>query len=61
MDFDWDTDMFADTEVHTECVRWTTAQLERRPRVARMAFDMWFFERKREVEEFRTFWLLKWS
>lgn len=61
MDFDWNTDTFADTDVHTECVRWTTDQLERKPRVTRMSYDMWFFERKRDIEEFRTFWLLKWS
>lgn len=61
LDFDWDLDMFSSAETHTECIEWTTAQLAEHPRAKRMSYDMWYFERKRELEEFQTFWLLKWS
>ena len=59
---DWDDDLDSPVDEHwTECVEWTVEQLEGQPRVKRMAYDMWYFERKREAEKFKTFWLLKWS
>lgn len=61
VDFDDDIDADFDSDRWTECVEWTIAQLDSQPRVKRMAYDMWVFERKREAEKFKTFWLLKWA
>ena len=60
-DFNWDADMFVDSELHTTCIEWTTAYLADKPDVTRMSYDQWYFKRKRDAEEFRTFWLIKWS
>jgi hypothetical protein len=61
VDVDDDMDADFDSDQWTECVEWTIVQLDSQPRVKRMAYDMWAFERKREAEKFKTFWLLKWA
>jgi hypothetical protein len=61
VDYEDDIDAKFDSTQWTECVEWTIAQLDSQPRVKRMAYDMWVFERKREAEKFKTFWLLKWA
>jgi len=61
IDFDDNIDSKFDSDQWTECVEWTIEQLAGQPRVKRMAYDMWEFERKREAEKFKTFWLLKWT
>lgn len=61
IDIDEDIDAMFDSDLWTECVEWTVKQLEGQPRVKRMAYDMWFFERKRDAEKFKTFWLIKWA
>lgn len=54
-DEDWfDFDRFSD------CIDWTTHCLESHPRAARMSYDEWWFERKRDLEKFQTLWALKW-
>lgn len=53
--------MFSDSQTHTECIDWVTEQLSNHPRAKRMSYDMWYFERKLDVEKFQTLWLLKWS
>ena len=60
MDWEEDIDAEYDSNRFTECVEWTVDQLANYPRVKRMAYDMWYFERKREAESFKTFWALKW-
>ena len=45
----------------TECIEWTVEQLASYPRVVRMAYDMWYFERKIDAEKFQTLWILKFS
>ena len=61
IDNDDDLDSLFDADAWTECVEWTVVQLASQPRVRRMAYDMWFFERKHEAEKFKTFWALKWA
>ena len=60
-DFNWEVDEFASPDIHSDCIEWTVKQLEQYPRVNRMAYDIWYFERKREAEQFQTLWLIKWS
>jgi hypothetical protein len=61
VDYDDNIDADFDSDQWTKCVEWTIAQLDSQPRVKRMAYDMWVFERKRDAEKFKTFWLLKWT
>lgn len=61
IDIDDDIDSMFDSDEWTACVEWTTAQLADYPRVTRMSYDMWYFERKKEAEKFKTFWLIKWA
>lgn len=61
IDYNDNIDADFDSDLWTECVEWTIVQLASQPRVKRMSYDMWFFERKREAEKFKTFWLIKWA
>ena len=42
-------------------VEWTVNQLKEWPDVRRMAFDMWYFKRKRDALKFQTFYNLVWA
>lgn len=44
-----------------EAVDWSTEQLQGWPDVNRMAYDMWFFKRKRDAEKFQILFNLKWA
>ena len=61
VDFDEDIDADINADLWTACIEWTDQHLASYPRVTRMAYDMWYFERKREAEKFQTVWLLKFS
>ena len=61
IDYDENIDSYLDTETLDKCVRWTTEHLESYPRVVRMAYDMWYFERKLEAERFQSLWMLRFS
>ena len=45
----------------TESIEWAEQQLKNYPRVVRMSYDMWYFERKIEAEKFQTLWMLRFS
>ena len=60
IDYNENIDAPAD-EDWTDCIEWTVKQLASQPRVKRMAYDMWYFERKHEAEKFQTLWLLRFS
>lgn len=54
-DEDWfDFDRFSD------CIDWTGQHLEPHPRVVRMSYDEWYFERRTDLEKFQTLWGLRW-
>lgn len=42
-------------------IEWTESQLKTWPNVKRMAYDQWYFKRKRDAEKFKTFFLLTWA
>jgi hypothetical protein len=61
VDHDDDMDARFDANRWTGSIEWTEQQLVSYPRVVRMAYDMWYFERKNEAEKFQILWLLKFS
>ena len=61
IDYDDDIDAYVDTNALEGCINWTQEHLKSYPRVVRMAYDMWYFERKIEAERFQTLWMLKFS
>ena len=44
-----------------ERVKWAVEQLTGWSGVARMAYDMFYFKRKRDAEKFQTLYNLKWA
>lgn len=44
-----------------ETVEWSIEQLQDWPDVKRMAYDMWFFKRRRDAEKFQILFNLKWA
>ena len=49
------------TALHGKIVEWATPQLESWPNCKRMAYDMWYFERRQDAEKFITLYHLKWE
>jgi hypothetical protein len=43
-----------------QAINWTEDQLKSWPDVRRMAYDIWWFERRRDAEKFKTMFTLKW-
>ena len=58
---DYDNEDWFDFDRFSDCIDWTNKQLELHPRAARMAYDEWYFERKRDLEAFQTLWTLQWA
>lgn len=44
-----------------ERVDWAVTQLSDWPKVRRMSYDMWYFNRRHDAEKFQTLYNLKWS
>ena len=53
--------VFSDVLRFDKRVNWCGEQLSTWPDVSRMAYDMWYFKRKRDAEKFQTLYNLKWA
>jgi hypothetical protein len=62
---EWDDDeagtRYSDVQTHTRVVEWSVKQLEHWPNCRRMAYDMWYFNRKIDAEKFITLCNLRWA
>ena len=60
---DFDDDINADFDAlrFSDCILWTETTLDSYPRVKRMSYDMWYFDKRIDAEKFQTLWLLKFS
>lgn len=55
------TPVWIDPGAVDERVNWTSEQLLHWSGVRRMAYDMWYFQHKRDAEKFQTLYNLKWG
>jgi len=61
VDITEDTDATFNADRWGQSIDWTAEQLANQKHVRRMSYDMWYFNRRKDAEQFKTFWTLKWS